>query len=70
MAQTAGTAGDGEHEADDAELAKLVVEFTVSKTYRPTDGMVEPDEVPPGPSGTAMGDESPTARGTAGPDGT
>ncbi|MFJ2024742.1 hypothetical protein ACIODW_13185 [Streptomyces sp. NPDC087897] len=70
MAHAAGTGGDGEYGAgDDAELAALVAEFSSRKTYRPTDGMAEPDEVPHGPSGTAMADAPPTARGAAEPDG-
>lgn len=70
MTKTAGTGGDGEHGAgDDAELAALVAEFSFRKTYRPTDEIAEPDEVPHGPSGTALGDAAPTARGPAEPDG-
>ncbi|MGP3989851.1 hypothetical protein [Streptomyces sp. 3N207] len=42
--------------SSDADLAALVEEFSIRKTYRPRDGMAEPDEVPPGPSGTAMGE--------------
>lgn len=38
------------------ELAALVDEFASRRTYRPTDGMAEPDELPQGPSGTAMGE--------------
>ncbi|MGW0938759.1 hypothetical protein [Streptomyces sp. NPDC002666] len=46
-----------EQETDSqAELAALVDEFASRRTYRPTDGMAEPDEVPQGPSGTAMGE--------------
>jgi hypothetical protein len=51
----------------DAELAALVAEFATRKTYRPTDDMTEPDEVPQGPSGTVMGDTAPPAQGAAEP---
>ncbi|MBW5252245.1 hypothetical protein P8A21_22575 [Streptomyces poriferorum] len=46
----------GSDEGEDAALAALVPEFSFRRTYRPTDGMAEPDEVPQGPSGTAMGE--------------
>ncbi|MFD4026215.1 hypothetical protein ACFWRV_22310 [Streptomyces sp. NPDC058576] len=70
MAKTAGTGGGGERGAgEDAELAALVAEFSFRKTYRPTDEMAEPDEVPHGPSGTVRGDVAPTAQGAAEPDG-
>jgi hypothetical protein len=52
----------------DAELAALVEEFSSRKTYRPTDGMAEPDEVPQGPSGTVMGDATPPVHGAAEPE--
>lgn len=40
----------------DDELAALVDEFSFRRTYRPTDGLAEPDELPLGPSGSAMGE--------------
>ncbi|WP_256102459.1 hypothetical protein [Streptomyces sp. Ncost-T10-10d] len=49
----------------DADLAALVEEFAIRKTYRPTDDMAEPDEVPQGPSGTVMGDTAPPVHGAA-----
>ncbi|WP_171163553.1 hypothetical protein [Streptomyces sp. I05A-00742] len=53
---------------DDDALEELVEEFSNRRIYRPTDGGVEPDEVPQGPSGTAM-DSSPGAgAGSAEPD--
>jgi hypothetical protein len=52
----------------DADLAALVEEFSSRKTYRPTDDMAEPDEVPQGPSGTAMGDAAPPVHGAAEPE--
>ncbi|MEU9950641.1 hypothetical protein [Streptomyces sp. NPDC047939] len=61
-------ANDPETGSDDEELAALVAEFSVRKTYRPTDGLAEPDEVPQGPSGTAMGDAAPPAQGVVEPD--
>ncbi|MFE9456762.1 hypothetical protein [Streptomyces californicus] len=69
MAKAAQQDDGGEHGAgSDAELAELVAEFTFTKTYRPTDLMAEPDELPPGPSGTAMGAEAPTTQGSTEPD--
>ncbi|WP_431046971.1 hypothetical protein ACQUSR_33015 [Streptomyces sp. P1-3] len=53
---------------NDAELADLVEEFSSHRTYRPTDAVAEPDEVPQGPSGTAMGDAAPPVHGTAEPE--
>ncbi|MCX0245277.1 hypothetical protein [Streptomyces drozdowiczii] len=38
----------------DDELAEWVEEFSSTKTYRPTRLMVEPDELPQGPSGSVM----------------
>ncbi|MEU8825115.1 hypothetical protein [Streptomyces sp. NPDC048636] len=52
----------------DADLAALVEEFSSPRTYRPTDALPEPDEVPQGPSGTAMGDAAPPLDGTAEPE--
>ncbi|MEV0322226.1 hypothetical protein ACIBKX_00595 [Streptomyces sp. NPDC050658] len=53
---------------DDAELAALVAEFADRRTYSPTDDMAEPDELPQGPSGTAMGETAPGVQGTAEPE--
>ncbi|MEU1471537.1 hypothetical protein ABZ434_25370 [Streptomyces sp. NPDC005761] len=47
---------DPQTDADDEHLASLVEEFSFRRTYRPTDGLAEPDEVPQGPSGSAMGE--------------
>lgn len=47
--------GSQEKDSQD-ELAALVDEFASRRTYRPADGMAEPDELPQGPSGTAMGE--------------
>ncbi|MFH9262882.1 MULTISPECIES: hypothetical protein [unclassified Streptomyces] len=70
MAKAAGTGRGGEDGAgDDAELAALVAEFSFRKTYRPTDDLAEPDELPHGPSGTALGEGAPPARGAGEPDG-
>ncbi|ARF65086.1 MULTISPECIES: hypothetical protein [Streptomyces] len=70
MTERARPGDGGEHgAASDAELAELVVEFSSTKTYRPTDLMAEPDELPPGPSGTAMGAEAPTTQGSTDPEG-
>ncbi|CAM5261305.1 hypothetical protein GCM10010253_42220 [Streptomyces badius] len=70
MAKAAGTGRGGEDGmSDDAELAALVAEFSFRKTYRPTDDLAEPDELPHGPSGTALGEGAPTARGAGEPDG-
>ncbi|MBT2426028.1 hypothetical protein J7F02_10145 [Streptomyces sp. ISL-112] len=69
MTKKHGTGDGGERGAgDDAELAALVAEFSFRKTYRPTDEMAEPDDVPHGPSGTAMGDVAPTAQVAPEPD--
>ncbi|MER5278381.1 hypothetical protein ABT025_21885 [Streptomyces sp. NPDC002809] len=50
-------------DSDDAELAVLVEEFSIRKTYRPSDGLTEPDEVPQGPSGSTMGETAPPVQG-------
>ncbi|MET7872325.1 hypothetical protein [Streptomyces cyaneofuscatus] len=69
MTRKHGTGDGGEQGAgDDAELAALVAEFSFRKTYRPTDELAEPDEVPHGPSGTAMGEVAPTAQTAPEPD--
>jgi len=47
---------DDQAKDSEAELASLVEEFSFHRTYRPVDGVAEPDEVPQGPSGTAMGE--------------
>ncbi|MFI9383378.1 hypothetical protein [Kutzneria sp. NPDC052558] len=39
----------------DDDLEALVERFSRRRTYRPTDGEDEPEELPEGPSGTAMG---------------
>ncbi|MEU9202071.1 hypothetical protein [Streptomyces sp. NPDC048332] len=49
--------GDQEKDSE-AGLAALVEEFSSRRTYRPADGMAEPDELPQGPSGTAMGESA------------
>ncbi|AJC53376.1 MULTISPECIES: hypothetical protein [Streptomyces] len=49
---------------DDEELAELVGEFSSRRTYRPTDDLAEPEEMPPAASGAAMGDAGGT--GSAG----
>jgi len=54
----------------DAELAALVEEFSGRRTYRPTDDMAEPDELPQGPSGTAMGDATAPSHEAADPQAT
>ncbi|KAB2593012.1 hypothetical protein [Streptomyces arboris] len=63
-----GERGGGQGAGDDAELAALVAEFSFRKTYRPTDELAEPDDVPHGPSGTAMGEAAPTAQAAPEPD--
>ncbi|MGA5000428.1 hypothetical protein ACPCB7_20640 [Streptomyces arboris] len=63
-----GEQGGGQGAGGDAELAALVAEFSFRKTYRPTDELAEPDEVPHGPSGTAMGEAAPTAQAAPEPD--
>ncbi|MCR8944972.1 MULTISPECIES: hypothetical protein [Streptomyces] len=69
MTRKPGTGESGEQgAADDAELAALVAEFSFRKTYRPTDDLAEPDEMPHGPSGTAMGDGPSPVHGSAEPD--
>lgn len=45
----------GSPDSDD-ELAALVDEFSFRRTYHPTDGLAEPDELPQGPSGSVMGE--------------
>ncbi|MEV4948914.1 hypothetical protein [Streptomyces sp. NPDC053755] len=45
-----------EGQPSDEELDALIAEFSERRTYRPTDDVPEPDEVPQAPSGTAMGD--------------
>ncbi|MFJ2090210.1 hypothetical protein ACIOEW_13185 [Streptomyces sp. NPDC087901] len=55
----------GDQGTSDDELAALVEEFSIRKTYRPTDGIAEPDEVPQGPSGSAIGDVVPPVQGVA-----
>ncbi len=64
------TGGDaaGQETGGDAELAALVEEFSFRRTYRPTDGMAEPDEVPQGPSGSAMGEAAASAQGLPEPE--
>ncbi|MFD3518894.1 hypothetical protein [Streptomyces sp. NPDC058653] len=52
----------------EAELVALVEEFASRRTYRPTDALDEPDEMPQGPSGTAMGDAAPPVHGAAEPE--
>ncbi|MCT4353799.1 hypothetical protein M5362_11735 [Streptomyces sp. Je 1-79] len=44
------------HASDEGELDDLVAEFSERRTYRPSDDLEEPDDVPQAPSGTAMGD--------------
>ncbi|WP_167455335.1 hypothetical protein [Amycolatopsis kentuckyensis] len=39
----------------DDGLEDLVARFSRTRTYRPTDGKDEPEELPEGPSGTAVG---------------
>jgi hypothetical protein len=53
--------------SDDA-LEALVEEFSSRRIYRPTDDVTEPDEVPQGPSGTAVGDGTSTGSGAAEPE--
>jgi len=43
------------HDDGDDDLEALVERFSRRRTYRPTDGQDEPEELPEGPSGTAMG---------------
>ncbi|MFF7178305.1 hypothetical protein [Streptomyces sp. NPDC008121] len=45
-----------EGQPTDEELDALLAEFSERRTYRPTDEVPEPDDVPQAPSGTAMGD--------------
>jgi hypothetical protein len=40
----------------DEDLIALAGEYAVRRTYEPGDDLAEPDEVPPGPSGTVMSD--------------
>jgi len=49
----------------DDDLIALAGEYAVRRTYEPADEAAEPDEVPPGPSGTAMSDTPGSAPGTA-----
>jgi hypothetical protein len=56
-----------DHGGEDA-LEALVEEFSDRRTYRPTDDAVEPDEMPRGPSGTALGDSAPTGSGAVPPE--
>ncbi|MFJ5680159.1 hypothetical protein [Streptomyces sp. NPDC093097] len=53
---------------DDAALAALIGEFSSRRTYRPTDDLTEPEELPRASSGTAMGDTSATGSGGGEPD--
>ncbi|MEV7844825.1 hypothetical protein [Streptomyces cyaneofuscatus] len=70
MTKKHGTGEGGAQGAgNDAELAALVAEFAFRKTCRPTDELAEPDEVPHGPSGTAMGEAAPTAQAAPEADG-
>ncbi|MGW1294012.1 hypothetical protein [Streptomyces sp. NPDC002533] len=75
MEKAAGTGRGGEHSAgDDAELVALVDEFSFRRTYRPTDELAEPGEMPRGPSGTAPegtapGGGAPAVQGAGEPDG-
>ncbi|WP_327709577.1 hypothetical protein OG912_13770 [Streptomyces sp. NBC_00464] len=66
--KTGGGDAADEETGGDAELASLVVEFSFRKTYRPADGMAEPDEVPQGPSGSAMGEAAPPLQGLSEPE--
>ncbi|ATY98957.1 hypothetical protein ACFY9H_26820 [Streptomyces bacillaris] len=69
MTRKPGTGESGKQGAPgDDELAALVAEFSFRKTYRPTDDLAEPDEMPHGPSGTAMGDGPSPVHGSAEPD--
>jgi hypothetical protein len=45
----------------DDDLIALAGEYAVRRIYEPGDDAPEPDEVPPGPSGTAMSDAPGTA---------
>jgi hypothetical protein len=45
----------------DDDLIALAGEYAVRRTYEPGDDVPEPDEVPPGPSGTTMSDAPPVA---------
>lgn len=45
----------------DGELAALVDEFGFTRTYRPTDGLAEPEGLPQGPSGAVLGEPAPPA---------
>lgn len=47
-------------QGDDRELEELLAEFGEQRTYRPADDAAEPDDVPQAPSGTAMGEASPS----------
>ena len=47
----------------DEDLIALAGEYAVRRTYEPGDEVPEPDEVPPGPSGTTMSDSPPAADG-------
>ncbi|MET9434944.1 hypothetical protein [Streptomyces sp. NPDC006551] len=52
-----------EHEPSDEELEALLEEFSERRTYRPTDDVPEPEDVPQAPSGTALGDTADPAAG-------
>ncbi|MGP8302322.1 hypothetical protein ACTPOK_31250 [Streptomyces inhibens] len=56
-----------ERDSDEA-LEALIEEFSSRRIFRPTDGRAEPDEVPQGPSGTAMGDAASAGSGAAEPE--
>jgi hypothetical protein len=45
----------------DDDLIALAGEYAVRRTYEPGDDAPEPEEVPPGPSGTTMSDAPPAA---------
>ncbi|HEX6448600.1 MAG TPA: hypothetical protein VF060_03970 [Trebonia sp.] len=50
----------------DDDLIALAGEYAVRRTYEPGDDVPEPDEVPPGPSGTTMSDAPPAAGNASG----
>jgi hypothetical protein len=45
----------------DDDLIALAGEYAVRRTYEPVDDVPEPEEVPPGPSGTTISDAPPVA---------
>ncbi len=56
---------DNKNEKKDEDLEALVGRFAQRRTYRPTDDLDEPDELPLGPAGTVPANASGTPGGEA-----